>query len=274
MVGLIRVFSRSKFGCYKFEFAFFLLNFDGRLCTLRILSVSGKLTSSFQKNMIFLYDFLELILCFLICFSGGKSHLRKTNVKISPSQATISRIQESEIWKLENEFYLFAKEQFHFLKQNLFTVHNGELVPKRQQFAYEKIRPRAPSPSALWNQRRRRRRRLNRHPAHGRGAWNIHSVIWLVTSIPRDLNTQSWLVDCYSTCHMTSQRLCTCFDDVISLGVLWLVDIVSRDCVLTAGWLKLWDYDLENQIIILFLCSEKNNQNLTGNFAWRRKIFL
>ena len=43
---------------------------------------------------------------------------------------------------MENEFYQFAKEQFHFLKKKTFEYKNGYLQERKQQFMYEKIRPR------------------------------------------------------------------------------------------------------------------------------------
>ena len=81
-----------------------------------------------------------LISCFYLL--GQKSHLRKTFHKIPPKDETISRIQESTIWKMENDFYEFAKEQFHFVKKWTFDLKNGFLKEKKQQFMYEKIRPR------------------------------------------------------------------------------------------------------------------------------------
>jgi len=74
--------------------------------------------------------------------SGRKSHLRKTHNKIPPSQESVAKIEESEVWKMEHEFYEFAKEQFHFLKKRTFEYKNGELQERKQQFVYEKVRPR------------------------------------------------------------------------------------------------------------------------------------
>jgi len=74
--------------------------------------------------------------------SGRKSHLRKTFNKQSPSEDTISRIQDSPIWKMEQDFYEFAKEHFHFVKKRTFEYRNGYMQERKQQFSYEKIRPR------------------------------------------------------------------------------------------------------------------------------------
>lgn len=83
-----------------------------------------------------------------------------------PSQETVSKIQQSTIWRMENEFYEFALDQFHFQKRLTFKLAESEVteseqvagqggtrktyllsdgqlyVPKGLQFHYEKIRPR------------------------------------------------------------------------------------------------------------------------------------
>lgn len=97
--------------------------------------------------------------------NGERSHLRKTSNKSKPKPETVAKIQESTIWKMENEFYEFAVDQFEFLKrltfqcmdqiqpnselaiqtQNkpTFELSDGKLyVEKPSQFRYEKIRPR------------------------------------------------------------------------------------------------------------------------------------
>ena len=74
--------------------------------------------------------------------SGLKSHLRKTFNKVSPSQDALAKIQESEIWKMEHDFYQFAKEQFHIVKKRTFEYRSGYMIERKQQFGYEKIRPR------------------------------------------------------------------------------------------------------------------------------------
>ncbi|KAL3870337.1 hypothetical protein ACJMK2_038411 [Sinanodonta woodiana] len=74
--------------------------------------------------------------------NGHHSHLRKTAVKITPKPETIAKIQESTVWKMENEFYEFAVEQFHFIKNQIFEIVDGSHVPKGKRFTYEKIRPR------------------------------------------------------------------------------------------------------------------------------------
>ena len=84
---------------------------------------------------------------------GNKSHLRKTYNKLKPSPESIHVIQSSVIWKMEQDFYDFAKNQFEYLKKQSFYppstpfIHeSGEsyqhLRAKGQQFFYEKIRPR------------------------------------------------------------------------------------------------------------------------------------
>lgn len=101
----------------------------------------------------------------IFCLTGDKSHLRQTNKKEQPSEESVAKIQESSIWKMENEFYEFALEQFHFQKRLTFQaiddmdsdsmrlssdVHtkqtymlsDGRLyIAKGSQFHYEKVRP-------------------------------------------------------------------------------------------------------------------------------------
>ncbi|KAJ8311238.1 LOW QUALITY PROTEIN: hypothetical protein KUTeg_011195, partial [Tegillarca granosa] len=72
---------------------------------------------------------------------GKKSHLRKTSNKIPPKEETLAKIQESHIWKMEQDFYDFVAEQFHFIKQHTFELYNGAYIEKGNRFHYEKIRP-------------------------------------------------------------------------------------------------------------------------------------
>lgn len=74
-------------------------------------------------------------------FLGNKSHLRKTNQKIEPSEETISQIKKSRIWRMENELYEFALEQFYFLKKRMGIGADGIVFDRGQQFMYEKISP-------------------------------------------------------------------------------------------------------------------------------------
>uniref|UniRef100_T1IUR6 Sulfotransferase domain-containing protein n=1 Tax=Strigamia maritima TaxID=126957 RepID=T1IUR6_STRMM len=73
--------------------------------------------------------------------NGKKSHLRKTTIKLEPSVKTIETIHKSPIWKMENDFYQFALDHFHFMKKRTLTVRGGIVTDKGQQFLYEKIRP-------------------------------------------------------------------------------------------------------------------------------------
>lgn len=73
--------------------------------------------------------------------SSKKAHLRKTNQKIEPSDETIKQIKNSVVWKMENDLYEFAVEQFHSIKKRMVINKNGDLVDKGQQFTYEKISP-------------------------------------------------------------------------------------------------------------------------------------
>ena len=79
---------------------------------------------------------------FCLFVVGRKSHLRKTFNKVTPREETVAKIQESDVWKMEHEFYQFVKEQFHVIKKRTFEFKNGYMVERQQQFGYEKIRPR------------------------------------------------------------------------------------------------------------------------------------
>ncbi|XP_047545095.1 heparin sulfate O-sulfotransferase [Vanessa atalanta] len=70
--------------------------------------------------------------------NSNKSHLRQTSSKIDPSQRTIEKIQQSTIWKMENELYEFALEQFKFVKKKILLRETNSVA---QIFFYEKIRP-------------------------------------------------------------------------------------------------------------------------------------
>ncbi|GIY25116.1 heparan sulfate 2-O-sulfotransferase 1 [Caerostris extrusa] len=69
---------------------------------------------------------------------GKKSHLRKTFNKTYPSPDTVAKIQASRIWQMENEFYDFVVQQFHFIRKRTLTVKDGVISDKGQQFMYEK----------------------------------------------------------------------------------------------------------------------------------------
>lgn len=66
--------------------------------------------------------------------NSNKSHLRQTAQKQDPAEDTIRKIQSSIVWRMENEFYEFALQQFHFTKRH--TLDNVG-----QKYFYEKIRP-------------------------------------------------------------------------------------------------------------------------------------
>ncbi|XP_045596179.1 heparan sulfate 2-O-sulfotransferase 1 isoform X2 [Procambarus clarkii] len=75
---------------------------------------------------------------------GTKSHIRKTSKKIMPSDETIAKLQNTKVWRLENEFYNFALDHFHYIrKKTLVEAENGGgLVDRGQNFVYGKIKPR------------------------------------------------------------------------------------------------------------------------------------
>nr|XP_054590000.1 heparan sulfate 2-O-sulfotransferase 1 [Nothobranchius furzeri] len=73
--------------------------------------------------------------------TGKKSHLRKTSEKKPPTKESITKLQQSAIWKMENEFYEFALEQFQFVRAHAVREKDGELYLLAQNFFYEKIYP-------------------------------------------------------------------------------------------------------------------------------------
>ena len=72
--------------------------------------------------------------------NSSKSHLRQTTSKIEPKAETVAEIKKSTVWKMENELYEFALQQFHFLYklQHQIKVQGKNLM---QKYFYEKIRP-------------------------------------------------------------------------------------------------------------------------------------
>lgn len=70
--------------------------------------------------------------------NSNKSHLRQTSSKINPSQRTIEKIQQSTVWKMENDLYEFTLEHFNFIKKKVLLRETNSVA---QVFFYEKIRP-------------------------------------------------------------------------------------------------------------------------------------
>ncbi|XP_066141902.1 heparin sulfate O-sulfotransferase [Euwallacea fornicatus] len=66
---------------------------------------------------------------------SNKSHLRQTVQKDLPSGETVNKFKQNQVWQMENEFYEFALDNFHFTRRQ--TLKN-----RLQSFMYEKIRPR------------------------------------------------------------------------------------------------------------------------------------
>lgn len=68
---------------------------------------------------------------------SNKSHLRQTTSKLEPQEETVKAIQETQVWKMENQFYEFAVAQFSFQQTKLYVPDKKQL----QTFMYEKVRP-------------------------------------------------------------------------------------------------------------------------------------
>ncbi|XP_067002289.2 heparan sulfate 2-O-sulfotransferase 1 [Anabrus simplex] len=73
--------------------------------------------------------------------TSNKSHLRRTAQKVQPSAETVAQIQDSPIWRMENELYEYALELFHYIKKRTIISKDGGPPERGQQFMYEKIRP-------------------------------------------------------------------------------------------------------------------------------------
>ncbi|XP_072936425.1 heparin sulfate O-sulfotransferase [Epargyreus clarus] len=70
--------------------------------------------------------------------NSNKSHLRQTSSKRQPLQRTIEKIQQSEVWKMENKLYEFALDHFKFVKRKVLLRETNDV---QQIYFYEKIRP-------------------------------------------------------------------------------------------------------------------------------------
>lgn len=70
-----------------------------------------------------------------------KSHLRKTSEKKQPTRESIAKLQQSVVWKMENEFYEFALEQFQFVRARAVREKDGELYMAEQSYFYDKVHP-------------------------------------------------------------------------------------------------------------------------------------
>jgi len=68
---------------------------------------------------------------------SGKSHIKRTRHKDSISDATIHKLTNTKIWKLENEFYNFAIKNFHAVRNTI--IEKKKL--KSTFYKYEKVRP-------------------------------------------------------------------------------------------------------------------------------------
>ncbi|XP_053631212.1 heparan sulfate 2-O-sulfotransferase 1 isoform X2 [Cherax quadricarinatus] len=70
--------------------------------------------------------------------SGSKSHIRKTSKKIMPSDETIAKLQNTKVWRMENEFYTFVLDHFHFIRKKTLieAANGGGLVDRGQNFEY------------------------------------------------------------------------------------------------------------------------------------------
>ncbi len=73
-----------------------------------------------------------------LCF---RERIPSAEKKIAPKPDTLARIQESPIWRMENEFYEFAVQQFHYVKHQTFDLVDGGYVEKGKPLTYARLRP-------------------------------------------------------------------------------------------------------------------------------------
>uniref|UniRef100_A0A0A9VS21 Heparan sulfate 2-O-sulfotransferase 1 n=1 Tax=Lygus hesperus TaxID=30085 RepID=A0A0A9VS21_LYGHE len=73
--------------------------------------------------------------------SSKKSHLRKTNLKVEPSNETVAEITKSKVWKMEMELYEYAIDQFEYVKKKMGKNRDGLPFDRGQLFMFEKISP-------------------------------------------------------------------------------------------------------------------------------------
>ncbi|XP_071518483.1 heparan sulfate 2-O-sulfotransferase 1-like isoform X2 [Panulirus ornatus] len=100
--------------------------------------------------------------------SGSKSHIRKTTKKILPSDETIAKLQSTKVWRLENEFYNFALDHFHFIRKKTLieAANGGGLVDRGQNFVYGKIKPKKRRSRAGHLRERRTAQQHRAEPRH------------------------------------------------------------------------------------------------------------
>ena len=99
-------------------------------------------TIDVNTNKIFLKVLEELLPQY---FSGatkflqdsGKAHIKHTRHKDPLSEETISKMKNTRVWKLENEFYNFAVKHFNAVKTTI--LEQKQL--KTAFYNYEKVRP-------------------------------------------------------------------------------------------------------------------------------------
>ena len=70
---------------------------------------------------------------YITCVATSKpvTPIRKTSNKRPPSPETVQFFHESPKWKMENEFYEFAREQFQFVKERTLTYRADRIAAAR-----------------------------------------------------------------------------------------------------------------------------------------------
>jgi len=55
------------------------------------------------------------------------SPLRQTYNKTPPSKSTVDLFHQSQVWQMENEFYEFVLNHFHYVQKMTFELNNGDV---------------------------------------------------------------------------------------------------------------------------------------------------
>lgn len=111
-----------------------------------VVGVTERLTDFIALLEHTLPHFFKGALTHYMDLDQNRAHLRSTKKKITPNDHTVSVIKRTTAYKLEKEFYDFAKNEFDalFKKATNGTGRLESLQTNVHQFHYEKIKPEKP----------------------------------------------------------------------------------------------------------------------------------
>ena len=82
----------------------------------------------------------------MFSFPDGGIHVRKTKQKTPVSKETIEYYKKSKIWRLENEFYQFARGIFLKQYNAMFEKKDDKLLFRKSKIIYQNVKVFKPSP--------------------------------------------------------------------------------------------------------------------------------